>query len=209
MISTERVKYDSETCMTMRHNWGYDKNDEHWKSPKDIIENLVLSSSRGVNFLLNVGPTPEGTLLPEEIERLEEVGEWMKVNGESVYGTNYAPVDFDFHWGDMTTKENKIYLHVLEWTPKEIKFNGIIGKPSKAYYLADKDKKSLKIKYNEKTYEASVEVSNKALDKRNTVIVLEYDKPFKEDLETEGKYHWYTKRSIRHINLKSERIKKK
>ena len=46
-----------------------------------------------MNLLLNVGPTPEGTLLPEEIERLEEVGEWMKVNGESIYGTQYSPVD--------------------------------------------------------------------------------------------------------------------
>ncbi|WP_372797663.1 alpha-L-fucosidase, partial [Pontiella sp.] len=99
MLPAERMTVDSETCMTMRHNWGYDRTDDAWKSPKDIIEFLALCGARGVNLLLNVGPTPEGNLLPEELERLEEVGAWMKVNGESIYGTSYSPVDFDFWWG--------------------------------------------------------------------------------------------------------------
>ncbi|TWU03445.1 Alpha-L-fucosidase [Neorhodopirellula pilleata] len=147
-IAPRRMEGDVETCMTMRLNWGYDRNDANWKSTKDVIERLVLSAARGVNFLLNVGPMPEGTLCPEEIERLAEIGQWMKLNGESIYGTDYSPVDFDFPWGAMTQKDRTVYLHVMKWNPEGVVFNGIVGKPAKAYLLADPDHKTLPVKYD-------------------------------------------------------------
>jgi alpha-L-fucosidase len=203
MLPTKRMTDDSETCMTMRHNWGYDRNDDHWKSSKDIIEFLSLCAARGVNLLLNVGPTPEGTFLPEEIERLKDVGEWMQVNGESIYGTNYSPVDFDFYWGAMTQKDQKIYLHVLEWEPKEIEFNGIIGKPSKAYFLADTEQKALPFKYDVNSHITKIEVPEKAPDLRNTVIVVDYNASVVVDSGAEGKYHWYTARDLRHTDIQT------
>ena len=199
MVATERVTEDSETCMTMRRNWGYDRDDDHWKSTKDIIEMLSLSASRGVNFLLNVGPTPEGTLVPEEIERLTEVGQWMQVNGESIYGTEYAPVDFDFPWGAMTRKGQTVYLHVLEWNPDAIVFHGIVGKPAKAYFLADRQREALTVKYDAEAHVTSIEVPTSAPDARNTVIALEYDSPVKADPKATGEYHWYTRRGLRLI----------
>lgn len=96
MLPAKRMTEDTETCMTMRHNWGYDRNDDHWKSEKDIIEFLALCAARGVNLLLNVGPSPEGEILPQEIQRLKAVGQWLAVNGDSIYGTTCSPVDFDF-----------------------------------------------------------------------------------------------------------------
>ena len=99
MLPAERMAVDSETCMTMRHNWGYDRTDNAWKSEKDIVEFLALCAARGVNLLLNVGPDEKGNLLTEEVERLKAAGQWMSVNGESIYGTTYSPVDFDFWWG--------------------------------------------------------------------------------------------------------------
>ena len=202
MLPKQRMTEDSETCMTMRHNWGYDRTDDAWKSPKDIIEFLALCGARGVNLLLNVGPTPEGTLLPEEIERLKEVGEWMKVNGESIYGTHYSPVDYDFWWGAMTQKDKTLYLHVLEWKPEGIEFNGIVGKPSKAYFLADPKRKALPVTYEANGHVTKVEVPANAPDARNTVIAVEYDAPVVTDPDAKGKYHWYTNRRTRHTDIR-------
>ena len=201
MLPAKRMTEDSETCMTMRHNWGYDRTDDAWKSPKDIIEFLALCSSRGVNLLLNVGPTPEGTMLPEELARLHEVGEWMKVNGDSIYGTTYSPVDYDFWWGAMTQKDQTVYLHVLEWTPGEIKFNGIVGKPAKAYFLADAERNALPIKYDANGNITTIAVPKEAPDYRDTVIAVEYDSAIKTDPQAQGKYYWYTSRDKRHTEI--------
>ncbi|MFC2090509.1 alpha-L-fucosidase [Bacteroidota bacterium] len=198
MLPKERMTEDSETCMTMRHNWGYDRTDDDWKSPKDIIEFMALCAARGVNLLLNVGPTPEGNLLPEEIKRLHEVGKWMEVNGESIYGSNYSPIDFDFPWGALTQKDQKIYLHVLEWKP-EIVFNGIKGKPAKAYFLEDPKQKALSTIYDADEHTTLVEVPANAPDPNNTVIVLEYSSPVQVDSDAEGMYHWYANRRTRLI----------
>jgi alpha-L-fucosidase len=202
MLPSERMEGDTETCMTMRHNWGYDRTDDAWKSSKDIVEFLALCSARGVNLLLNVGPSPEGVLLPEEIERLQEVGEWMKVNGASIYGTDCSPVDFDFWWGAMTQKEQTVYLHVLEWTPDAITFNGIVGKPVKAYFLADAERKALPVTYDANGQITTIEVPSVAPDANDTVIAVEYDSAVKTDPNAQGKYHWYTSRSKRHTDIR-------
>jgi alpha-L-fucosidase len=202
MLPAKRMTEDTETCMTMRHNWGYDRNDDHWKSEKDIIEFLALCGARGVNLLLNVGPTPQGSLLPEETTRLAAVGKWMKVNGESIYGTTCSPVDFDFWWGAMTQKDQTVYLHVLEWKAEGIEFNGLVGKPSTAYFLSDPEKKPLSITYNPEGHVTKIEVPAEAPDFRNTVIAVQYDSPIAADPNAKGKYHWYTKRSKRHTEIR-------
>jgi len=201
MLPTKRMTEDAETCMTMRRNWGYDRTDDAWKSTKDIIEFLALCSARGVNLLLNVGPTPEGVFMPEEIERLTEVGKWMKVNGESIYGTTCSPVDFDFWWGAMTQKGRTLYLHVLEWKPKGIEFNGIVGKPSQAYFLADPKRKPLPVTYDANGHVTTIEVPANAPDARDTVIAVEYDAPIVTDPDATGKYYWYTNRRTRHTDI--------
>jgi alpha-L-fucosidase len=203
MLSTERMTNDSETCMTMRHNWGYDRTDDAWKSEKDIIEFLALCSARGVNLLLNVGPDPEGNILPEELERLQAAGQWLAVNGESIYGTTYSPVDFDFWWGAMTQKDQTVYLHVLEWKPEGIEFNGIVGKPAKAYFLADEQRKPLPIQYDANGNITTIEVPAEMPDLRDTVIAVEYAAPIVTDPDATGKYHWYTNRSKRHTEIQS------
>ncbi len=203
MLPSERMTEDSETCMTMRHNWGYDRTDDAWKSSKDIVEFLALCAARGVNLLLNVGPTPEGTLLPEETERLAAVGEWMKVNGESIYGTTFSPVDFDFWWGAMTQKDQTVYLHVLEWTPNEIAFNGIVGKPLKAYFLADAGRTALPVEYDVRSGTTTIRVPAAAPDEMDSVIAVEYAAAVKTDPKAEGKYHWWTNRRTRHTDIKT------
>jgi alpha-L-fucosidase len=102
-----------ETCLTMNRSWGYNKNDHNFKSAKECLHYLVKAAGRGANLLLNVGPRPDGTLQPEAVERLLAMGEWLRANGDSIYGTRrgpYAPAD----WGVSTIKgETTVYLHVL------------------------------------------------------------------------------------------------
>ncbi|MEP2774685.1 MAG: alpha-L-fucosidase [Luteolibacter sp.] len=197
-IATERMEEDSETCMTMRHNWGYDQDDDNWKSSKDILERMVLSAARGVNFLLNVAPTPQGTFMKEENERLAEIGEWMKVNGESIYGTTYSPVDFDFPWGAMTQNDQKVYLHVMKWNPGSIEFNGIVGKPAKAYFLADPEREALELEYDANGHVTRIAVPEEAPDVKDTVIALEYDVPVKADPDAKGEYLWSKSTGVSH-----------
>ena len=78
--------------MTMNGTWGFHKYDHNWKSPETLIRNLVDIASKGGNYLLNVGPTAEGEIPPASVERLAAIGKWMKVNGESIYGTSASPI---------------------------------------------------------------------------------------------------------------------
>lgn len=109
---------DWETCMTMNGTWGYKSYDKNYKSPQTLVRNLLDIASKGGNFLLNVGPTAEGEFPPESIEILSKIGEWMKVNGEAVYGTKASPWGL-FNWGRCTMKEEKsstlLYFSVFDW----------------------------------------------------------------------------------------------
>lgn len=111
--------------MTINDTWGYAKNDTNWKSAEALIHNLIDSASKGGNFLLNVGPTAEGEF-PEAIhERLARMGEWIKINGQSIYATRRSPfrtLSFD---GRVTTKGTTLYLHVFKWPDEGLKLAGL------------------------------------------------------------------------------------
>ena len=106
---------DWESCMTMNDTWGFKSYDENWKSSERLIRNLVDIVSKGGNYLLNVGPTPEGTIPAASVERLAAMGQWMKVNGESIHGTTASPFSTQLTWGRATRKGNTLYLHVFDW----------------------------------------------------------------------------------------------
>lgn len=103
-----------ETCMTMGQTWAYNPKETNWKSPKDLLHNLTNVVSRGGNYLLNVGPTAEGVFPPEAIERLEYLGKWMRTYHPAVYGNTYTPLKVQ-SWGQATRKDDKVYLHILNW----------------------------------------------------------------------------------------------
>ncbi|HLP76851.1 MAG TPA: alpha-L-fucosidase [Candidatus Paceibacterota bacterium] len=112
---------DWETCMTMNDTWGFKSYDHNWKSTETLLRNLIDIASKGGNYLLNVGPTSEGLVPNESVERLQQVGKWMAVNSEAIYGTSASPFK-RLPWGRCTTKlfgENTtLYLHVFNW-PKD------------------------------------------------------------------------------------------
>jgi alpha-L-fucosidase len=80
--------FDWESCMTMNDTWGFKTNDHNWKSSQTLIHNLVDVAAKGGNYLLNIGPKSDGTITPETVARLDDMGKWLKVNGEAIYGTN-------------------------------------------------------------------------------------------------------------------------
>ncbi|HNQ35462.1 MAG TPA: alpha-L-fucosidase, partial [bacterium] len=90
-----------ETCMTMGDfcGWGYIRNNPNFKTATQLIQHLVQAAAGGGNFLLNIGPRPDGTLRNKEIRRLEEIGAWMQANGASIYGSELLPKGWGGAWG--------------------------------------------------------------------------------------------------------------
>ena len=103
-----------ETAETMNNSWGFNLTDDHYKSPADLIRYLVRAAGSNANFLLNVGPMPNGEIQPEFVQRLTEVGRWIKQYGESIYGTRGGPVAAG-PWGVTTQRGSTVYVHVLDW----------------------------------------------------------------------------------------------
>jgi alpha-L-fucosidase len=103
-----------ETCMTINQTWAYNKNDRDFKSSQHLIRTLVEVASRGGNFLLNVGPQPDGTIQPEFVERLQAIGKWMNRNSESIYGTTYGPIQ-GVSSVRTTAKGRDIFVHIFDW----------------------------------------------------------------------------------------------
>ena len=140
---------DWETCMTLNDTWGFKSYDNNWKSTETLIKNLCDIASKGGNYLLNVGPTSEGLIPAPSVERLAEVGRWMKVNGEAIYGSSASPFR-NLPWGRCTKKVEKaglfrsgvvttLYLHVFDWpTNGKLVVPDLTNAVEKAWLLADK-----------------------------------------------------------------------
>lgn len=111
---SEVGKLPLETCDTINGAWGYNAKDRRFKSTRDLIHYLVRAAGHNANFLLNVGPTPEGVIQPEFQQRLKEMGQWLSKNGETVYGTRGGPVS-PRPWGATTRKGSTVYVHLLDW----------------------------------------------------------------------------------------------
>jgi alpha-L-fucosidase len=168
-IPATGIDSDWESCMTMNGSWGYKPSDSNWKSSETLIHNLIDIVSKGGNFLLNIGPDPQGLFPPESVERLADMGKWTKVNGASIYGAKASPFDRP-EWGRYTSKRGIIYAHVFDWPESgEIVIDKSV-KVTKAYLLADSGKQ-LEIKTSREG--DSILLPEDAPDGIATVIKLE------------------------------------
>lgn len=114
-------KLPLETCETINNSWGFNITDRTFKSTKEIIQLLVKAAGYGTNLLLNVGPMPDGNVQPEFVVRLKEVGDWLKQNGQTIYGTKAGfikPQD----WGAITETETTAFVHILSKNADRIFF---------------------------------------------------------------------------------------
>ena len=198
---------DWESCMTMNDHWGYNKNDHNFKSSKEILRMFADIASKGGNYLLNIGPTAEGAFPPTSIERLHDIGKWMKVNGESIYGTKASPFR-ELSWGRCTQKSingnTQLYLHVFNWPSNgRLIVPGIYSKPLKAYLLSDKKKSSLECKRNEDAI--AITLPSAAPDTINSVVVL--DVKGKADINNPPEFEFENKIFIKDmdVHVKSDR----
>jgi alpha-L-fucosidase len=173
-----------EVCMTMNGHWGYNAYDDRWKSTEDLLRKLIDIASKGGNFLLNVGPNQYG-IIPEVCQQsLKEIGDWLKINGESIYGTQASAFPF-LSWGRATRKGQTIYLQVFDW-PKDGKLIVPLGnKIKKAFLLADPNS-SLKVTAGKGN--SCIQLSAYSPDKIAAVIAIQFDgEPIVQSIPSTGK----------------------
>jgi len=128
-----------ESCDTLNDNWGFNIGDSNYKSPAELVRRLVRTAGANSNLLLNIGPYPNGEIDPEFVTRLHAVGDWLSKYGDSIYGTRGGPLA-PANWGVTTQKENKIYIHVLDWNAPLLALPPIEGKIMSAQLLIDGSK---------------------------------------------------------------------
>ena len=103
-----------ETCMTMNDSWGFNRGDDGWKNAKTIVSNLALCAQGGGNYLLNIGPKPDGSVPAESVAILEGVGQWLDGNGKSIYGTERGSYSWNSN-ANYTRRGNTLYIHQQYW----------------------------------------------------------------------------------------------
>lgn len=160
-----------EVCMTMNGHWGYNAYDDRWKSTEDLLRKLIDIVSKGGNFLLNVGPNQYG-IIPEVCQQnLSEMGAWLNMNGEAIYGTQASPFPF-LSWGRATRKGQTLYLHVFDW-PKDGKLVVPFGnKITRAVLFAD-SKSNLKVTSGKE--KSILQLPAFAPDKIASVVAVEFE----------------------------------
>ncbi len=182
---------DWEACMTMNDTWGFKSDDTNFKSTQDLLRNLIDIASKGGNYLLNIGPDSKGNVPAPEAERLRQVGAWIAVNGEAIYGTRptlfgaeagaLSPSEKDakgnakfvaaWDWRS-TTASNRIYIELFTWPHGQFVVPSSPRVVKRAYLLADKAHTSLKMR---RAADGSVSIALPAAppDPIASVLVLE------------------------------------
>jgi alpha-L-fucosidase len=179
---------DWEACMTMNETWGFESYDTNFKSTETLLRNLIDIASKGGNYLLNIGPDSHGIVPAAEVERLQAMGKWLKVNGEAIYGT--SPTLFGAEAGSFsetekdskgkprfvpswdwrsTTKADKVYVEMLKWPSGTFHLPAMTRKVTGAYLLATKKA----VKFTQTEAGVELELPGAAVDPVATVVVLE------------------------------------
>jgi alpha-L-fucosidase len=172
---------------TVADSWGFNRLDTEWKSTTALLHSLICNVSLNGNFLLNIGPRANGDVPYEISQRLLEIGNWLKINGESIYGCGAFTLPKDQHdWGKITFKKTdsgaNLYLHIFNYPlNNQLDLTGISTKPSKVYLLYDKNKAPLSFTYNIAL--TTIKLPATSPDHYVPVVVVEY--PLKPEI-TEG-----------------------
>ena len=158
-----------ETCMTSSHAWGWRTPPRETRPAREMIQHLCTIVSRGGNFLLNTGPDPTGKLNPNDVAEYKIVGEWLKTNGEAIYGTSMNPY-FNSPYL-CTTKENRLYFHLFEWPDSLFEIQRLQNHVKKAWLLADPGQKPLE--FSKQGGIVKVFLPKNIPDSINSILVVE------------------------------------
>ena len=168
--ATETYGLPLEVCMTINDSWGINRLDENHKSARRLIHLLAICASQGANYLLNVGPTALGEILPVHITRLKMVGKWLSVNGESIYNTRAGtiqtpPFAVSTHNGDSH------YVHVLDYISDCITLRNVPENLTSAVLIRNNEP----VKMTRKDTQVTLTIPPKQRDEYDTVVKLKYE----------------------------------
>ena len=156
-----------EVCETINGSWGFNLKDRKHKTDKELIQYLVNAAGYGSNLLLNVGPMPNGKIQPKHIESLKSIGEWLKINGETIYGTTQGPISPTKEM--VSTRKGKIvYLHVLDKNKDLLFIKDFKGKIKTMKFYKNNGKASYKIT----NYGIFIEIPDDQKDAIDTIIEI-------------------------------------
>ncbi len=124
-----------ESCMTMNESWGYHRADDAWKTPKQVIRNLITCARDGGNYLLNIGPKPDGSVPEESVRILSTVGRWMGKGGQAIYESDRCQPRRS-NYASFTRRGNTLYAHVYFWPGDTVTVAGLQTKVKSASLLA-------------------------------------------------------------------------
>jgi alpha-L-fucosidase len=168
-----------ESCMTLNDSWGFQRADDNWKSSKTIIRNLISCSRDGGNYLLNIGPQPDGSIPQESIRVLTEVGQWMSTNGEAIYKSDLCQPRRS-NYASFTRIGNTLYMHVHFWPGQDVAISGLMVKVKSARL----QKTAQSLKFTQDPYRVHITgLPMDAPDTPVTTIVLECDGEPKQDTD--------------------------
>ncbi len=157
-----------EICETINYSWGFNLQDAGNKTKKELIQYLVKAAGYSSNFLLNVGPMPNGKIQPEHVALLKQMGEWLKTNGETIYETKGGPLT-PREWGVMTQKGNKVYVHILNWQDETLTFPSLGKRIVSAKMFSDKGA----VKFTDNEFGVTLKIPNTRRNDIDTIIELE------------------------------------
>jgi alpha-L-fucosidase len=160
-----------ETCETMNGAWGFNITDRRYKSTRDLIRYLVRAAGSNANFLLNVGPMPNGRIQPEFVTRLREIGAWLTKYGEAIYGTRGGPIAAHA-WGVTTRKGSRVYVHVLDMPDTTLLLPALGAKVRGARLLAT----GRPVTFSEHDFGVVLRVPAEAVDPIDTILALDLDR---------------------------------
>ncbi|MBT3386061.1 MAG: alpha-L-fucosidase [Prolixibacteraceae bacterium] len=185
-LGIRKENFPWQSPATVAHSWGFHSLDSEWKSTTTLLKSLISNVSLNGNFMLNIGPRANGNVPFEIRQRMLEMGKWLEVNGESIYGSEAFDLNKDQHdWGKITCKKTidgfKLYLHVFTWPlNKKLNLTGVSEAPNNIYLLADKNKSPLLNSHSGAHTKISLPTTEP--DPFISVVVLEYNKkPLIED----------------------------
>ena len=168
-----------ESCMTMNGSWGYHKTDDDWKTPKTVIRNLITCSRDTGNYLLNIGPKPDGSIPDESVRIMTAVGKWMDKNGQSIYDTDPCQPRRS-NYASFTRKGNTLYMHIHFWPGSTAVISGLMNQVKSARLLAS----GQEVKFEQDRFRVRfVNLPANPPDDPITTIAIECDGEPKEDNE--------------------------
>lgn len=166
-----------EVCRMMNESWGFSKLHQHWVSVTRLIQDLIQTTSLGGNFLLNVGPDAEGRFEPQAMERLAGIGDWMRKNGEAIYGASGFPMKKMWQQGRITRKPGKLYACVFLWPPSGTLTIPVQAKVKSVALLTNPEHP---LPFTMDVEGVKIDVRNLQPDEHATVFLLEIDGSAKE-----------------------------